>query len=122
MQARCFPGWLLVVMALASLLALGPGARPADSPARQIAALEAASVMCHGAAPRPHAPHRHAPRHALCPLGVALVLPGFVLATPHGLPGPSDGRLHHYQEMRLARGPPSLASHVGFPRGPPVLA
>ena len=122
MQARRTPGWLLVVMALASLLGLGSGAGPSDSPATQIAALEAASVMCHGGTPRPHAPHRHAPRHALCPLSVALALPSFVPATPHGLPGPSDSRLHRYQVLRLARGPPSRASHVGFPRGPPVPA
>ena len=123
-------GLLLAVLALVSQLALGSMVLP-DAPARtQQSALDALSVMCGSGVPAssgqgapqgaPH--HRNHADGALCPLSVALALPAIVL-TPAPLPPlPAAVPVRRLPTPESARGPPSHDSHLGFPRGPPILA
>ncbi len=119
------PGLLLAVLALVSQLALGTMVLPDDAAARQQAELDVASVLCTGApAPVRHAPaqHHRVADGALCPLSIALALPSVVPVLPPMLPAPTAGRVLRLATARSARGPPSLLSGIGYPRGPPVLA
>ncbi len=120
-------GLLLAILALVSQLALGAMVLPDDDlPQRQQSSLDAIGVMCSSAVPvlpghrAPH--HRHVPDCAPLPLGVALALPAFMPMSPPTLPRPLAARMQRRASAASARGPPSHYSHIGFPRGPPVLA
>ncbi len=119
------PGLLLAVLALAGQLALGAVVLP-DAPARsQAEALDALSVICVAEAPvqpQPERRHPHRPECALVALSAALALPAAMLLPAAPLPVPTVGVLLRQAVAVSARGPPSHASYLGFPRGPPVLA
>lgn len=118
-------GLFLAVLALVSQLAVGSLA-PVDALASsQQAELDALTALCRTAPPADgrHDPaHRHLPDCAPGVSRAALVLPGFVLAPMPVPPAPSVHKAARLVSLLSARGPPSHASHLGFPRGPPVLA
>ncbi len=120
------PGLLLAVLALVSQLALGSLA-PLDAEVDvQRTELAALTVLCQTAlvdgSHAPAAPHHHRlPDYAPSPLAAALDLPCFVVVPTPVLPAPSAGVKLRLVSLLSARGPPSHKSHLGFPRGPPVL-
>jgi hypothetical protein len=115
-------GLLLAVLALISQLALGSLVLPAESAAAE---LDAIAIFCQTApsgTPQPSAPHhQHAPDCAICPLCVALAMPGAILTPAPLLPTPS---VHQVAQITLpppARGPPSRPLRISLARGPPAL-
>lgn len=121
------PGLLLAMLALVSQLALGSLA-PVDADADgQRAELAALTMLCRTTlvigSHDPAAPHHHRlPDYAPASLAAALDLPCLVAAPAPVLPAPSSGARLRLVSLLSARGPPSHQSHLGFPRGPPVLA
>ncbi len=119
-------GLLLAMLALVSQLALGLLA-PVDADADgQRSELAAFTVLCQtpledrGSVPASH--HHRAPDYAPSTAAAALDLPCFVAVPAPVLPAPSSGTTLRLVSLLSARGPPSHTSHLGFPRGPPVLA
>jgi hypothetical protein len=116
-------GLLAAVVALVSQLALGAVTAPAETLPTQLAALDAAIVLCQpGHPPRgpdaPAHPHR-APDCALCPLGTALALQAVVLTPAPTLPAPVGGRILRTGALPPVRAPPGRAIETAYPRGPP---
>jgi hypothetical protein len=119
-----FPtGLLLALLALVSQLALGTMVLPDDSAVPQ---LDAISILCQTGAPdqpQPATPHhQHVPDCAICPLCVALAVPGVILTPAPMLPLPPS--IRHVAQIALpppSRGPPSRPLHISPSRGPPVL-
>jgi hypothetical protein len=106
-----------------SQLALGSVVLPDDSPQTQLAALDAASILCQAGTTgsgndRPPAPH-HAPDCALCPLAVLLALPAVILTADPVLPEPGSGLQLRPGAPPQARAPPSHDFAASYPRGPP---
>ncbi len=116
------PLLLAALLAMLVQLVLGGAASGGPSPA-QLAALDAASILCTGAPPADHGPrHRHPPAPALCPAAVALAQPA-VLPAPAPVPAPvSVAMASHAGERPPGRGPPHASARVGRPRAPPSLA
>ena len=120
------PGLLLTVLALVSQLALGSLA-PVDAEADgQRSELAALTMLCQttlaDGSHAPAAPHHHRlPDYAPASPAAALDLPCLVAAPAPTLPAPSSGVKLRLVSLLSARGPPSHDSHLGFPRGPPVL-
>ena len=118
-------GFLAAVLALVSQLALGAMVPPDDTAGRQLAALDAVSVLCTGnpaPAPRHRAPH-HAADMALCPLDLALAMSGAVLLPFSALvPLPSSMSARRTWQRPPGCGPPPPTARVGAPRAPPVTA
>ena len=119
-------GMLLAMLALVSQLALGSLA-PVDADADgQRSELAAFTVLCQtpledrSSVPASH--HHRAPDYAPSPAAAALDLPCLVSVPAPVLPAPSAGTPLRLVSLLSARGPPSHTSHLGFPRGPPVLA
>ena len=120
-------GLLAAMVALISQLALGSMVPPDDAVGSQLAALDAVSILCAGReAPDPggQAPHRHhAADLALCPLGIALAVPGCLLpASVPLMPARSCGVSDRSRERPPGRGPPAATARVGAPRAPPTTA
>jgi hypothetical protein len=122
---RAFLGFLAAVLALVSQIAFG-AVLPADEPTpQQIAALNAVRVLCDGVQPADHGgktDHGHRPlAPAICPVGVALSLPGVILTPGPLLPAPSAAALYiRAVERPPGRGPPPATARVGVPRAPPL--
>jgi hypothetical protein len=122
-----FPNFLIAGLALVSQLVLGTLVLPEDTPSGRLAALKAVSLICVGkAAPSRDRPPRHTHRAAdpaICPLSVALALPGVVLAPAPVPPAPSRALLpNRTWTGPPSRGPPPLTARVGLPRAPPLTA
>ena len=118
------PGVLLAVLSLVSQLALGAMVLPDAGVASQ-PGLDAVAVLCLAGAPqhpgRDH-PHQRRPDTAPPSLAAALALPTILPIAAPPLPEPGTGqKLRPMQASVSARAPPSHASFVGLPRGPPVL-
>ena len=118
-------GLFAVVVALVSQLALGAVIAPAEALPTQLAALDAAIVLCHpGHSPRgpdvPPRPHR-APDCALCPLSAALALQAVVPTPAPILPAPDGGLILRTGARPPVRAPPGRAIATAYPRGPPLL-
>ena len=118
--------FLLAGIALVSQLALGAMVLPDDAPQGAIEALNAASVLC-GNQPSGHkgpASRSHQPANpALCPISVALALPGVIPTAAPVLPVSSNSILYlRTKETPPGRGPPAATARVGAPRAPPVTA
>lgn len=99
---------------------------PDESPQSQLAALDAASILCQtgnttGGSDRAPAPH-HAPDYALCPLGIALAQPAVILMPDVLFPAPSQSSMAWPGKLPQVRAPPSHAYAAAYPRGPPSLA
>jgi hypothetical protein len=124
-SSRLPTGFLLAVLALVCQLAFGALLPAEEASARQLAALDAVSVLCDGSAPTtpghgaPH--HHHAPDCALCPLCIAMAAHGAILASAPPLPTPTSEPVAQAAFPPPARAPPSRAVRIAFPRGPPVL-
>ena len=119
-------GLLLALLAFVSLLALGATVLPDDASAAQQTELDAVSILCASSpaaspAHRPHPPRHHA-SPALCPLSLALALPLIVLALLPLLLGPAAQLVAWCRRDAADSLPSSLASCLGLPRGPPILA
>ena len=119
------PGLLTAMLALVSQLALGAVVLPDDTPAGQLAEMDALSVLCTGAAPDRNipTPHRHhAADLTLCPLSIALAAPCCLSEPAPALPPPPPAIAARSFERPPGRGPPPATARVGEPRAPPVLA
>ena len=119
--------FLLAAIALISQLALGAMVLPDDAPAGALAALDAVSILCDGNHPSDHrspASHSHQPASpALCPISVALALPGVIPTPAPILPVSSNSVLYlSTTERPPGRGPPAATARVGAPRAPPLTA
>ncbi len=119
--------FLLAGIALVSQLALGAMVLPDDAPQGQIAALDAASILCGGNHPSGNgdpASHRHEPTNpALCPISIALALPSVIPTSAPELPLSSHSVLFfRTKERPPGRGPPAATARVGAPRAPPLTA
>jgi hypothetical protein len=105
-------------------LALGAVVLPDASASRSgLATLQAVSVLCmghHAPGQGDTAPHRHVSDPALCPLSVALAVPGAILTPFLTLPAPSSVVASRIRTRPPGRGPPPETARVGKPRGPPV--
>lgn len=118
-------GLLAVLVALVSQLALGAIVAPDDGAARRdVAALEAVSVLCVSghALPGPHAP---APHHgvdvSLLPLSDALAVSAVILPSVETLPPPCTLRRGVRGGLAPTRAPPRPTFSDSYPRGPPAL-
>ena len=115
-------GLFLAIFALVSQLTLGGLVLPDDASAAE---LDAVIILCQAGAPdAPAAPphHHHAPDCAICPLCVALALPGVILTPAPLLPAPSIQRVAAIALPPPARGPPSRPLRISLARGPPPEA
>ncbi len=112
-------GWVLALLALVGQLALG-AMLPPDEARTEVATL---AVLCRAdMPPAPHGEqrhHRHVAAWALCPVAVASAI---LLASCPLLPLAAVGTVLRRHAPQAARAPPSHASHLGFPRGPPIPA
>ncbi len=120
-----FLSFLLVVVAVVSQLALGAMVLPDDSPAGEIAALDAVALLCghlpgHDGSPA----HRHRTGHpALCPVSIALALPSAIPTSGPALPVSYDTALIiRTKDRPPARGLPARTARVGAQRAPPLTA
>ena len=118
------PGLLLAVLSLVSQLALGAMVLPDAGVPGQPAGLDAVAVLCLAGAPQHPGrdrPHQRRPDIAPPSLAAALALPAILPIATSPLPQPRTGqRLRLMQASVSACAPPSHASFVGLPRGPPV--
>jgi hypothetical protein len=119
-------GLLVAVLALVSQLALGAMVLPDDDPQAQLDALSALTVLCRTGVPatdRDQAPlHHRRADPALCPLSVALALPGVILTPAPVLPSLVALLTLRAMGPPPARAPPSSVPDAAFPRGPPTRA
>lgn len=118
--------FLIATIALVSQIALGTLVPPDRSAQQQLAAFAAISAFCEGGHAADHhvpAPHRHRPADpAVCPLSIALALPGFILSPAPVLPASHESvLLFRTRDKPPGRGPPPATAHVGAPRAPPAL-
>ena len=113
---RSSVGLLLAVLALVSQLALGSVVLSDDA---QAAEFDAIAVLCQTGAPAP-VHHQHAPDCAICPLCVALALPGVILTPGPVLPAPSVRGVAVVALPPPARAPPARTLRLAQPRGPPI--
>ncbi len=118
-------GLFAVVVALVGQLAFGAVIVPAATIPTQLAALDAASVLCQPGHP-PHGPDapahpRRAPDCALCPLDAALGLQALVLTPAPVLPAPGGGVILRTGARPPVRAPPGRVVEAAYPRGPPSI-
>jgi hypothetical protein len=119
--------WLLVLLGLLGQMALG-AVMPPEEPVAQ-AEMAALMDICHagtdagmaGTVPQHHHHHHHTPDCALCPLCVALTMPGFLPAPGPELPAPPVLPRRSMAALPPARAPPAYSVRAAYPRGPPVL-
>lgn len=115
-------GLLAATLALVGQLALGTVIPLDEAPRAQLAALDAASMLCHpggnGQAPL----HHPGIGHALCPLFLASAIPGAWAAPAPILPAPPPALALRRATPPPARAPPSPVLIAAYPRGPPSLA
>ena len=119
---RSSVGLLLTILALVSQLALGSVVLADDASAAE---LDAIAILCQTpvpGAPVPAVPHhQHLPDCAICPLCVALALPGAILTPAPLLPAPSVRSVAQVALPPPARAPPDRPLRIAQPRGPPAL-
>ncbi len=126
-SARSLPmlGFLLAVMCLVSQIAIGTMVIPDEPSGTLLEALTSAGVDCHASpasAPggRPPHPHRQT-EPAVCPLRLALELPGITLLPPVVIPESLTATDARVGLPPPSRGPPPAPARVGQPRAPPAL-
>ena len=124
-RAIPLPGFLIALICLVSQIAIGTLVIPDDTSGSQLAALTIASIDCHASpasAPggRSHHPHRQT-EPAVCPLRLALELPGVTLLPPVVIPESLTATAARVGLPPPSRGPPPAPVRVGQPRAPPVL-
>ncbi len=116
-------GLLVVGLAMACQIAMAPGTTPSQGAGR-LAALAAATVLCHGQKYPPHHPAlpRQVPALAPSPVGAASAETAALLpASAAPPPSPVAVRLR-IGAAALARAPPVRVMLSASPRGPPVPA
>jgi hypothetical protein len=117
--------FLLAAIALVSQLALGAMVLPDDDARGAIAALDATVILCGADHPSGHTgPASHKHQHAapaLCPISIALALPGVITTSAPELTTIYESVLFlRARERPPGRGPPEATARVGAPRAPPL--